>query len=252
MLEINDTENLSVETKKAMFQAVVFDMDGVIFDSEIKVIECWKEIAKKHGIQEIEKACFGCLGLNREAARSVMLSIYGEDFPYDEYKSEMSALFHMRYGEGRLPLKKGIVELLQYLQKKGIRTAIASSTRREVVEAEIKDAGLMPYFQAVICGDMVKRSKPEPDIFLKACKELQVEPAVAIGIEDSYYGVQALYRAGMRPVMVPDLKEPTEEIRQLAEVVLPDLFAVKNYLVKQRQSFMYGEPDIPDCGCIYG
>lgn len=235
-----------------MYQAVVFDMDGVIFDSEIKVIECWMEIAQKYKIKDIEHACYQCLGLNREATRNVMFSIYGKDFPYDAYKSEMSALFHSRYGEGRLPLKKGIVELLKYLQEKGIRTAIASSTRREVVEAEIHDAGLTSYFQAIICGDMVEKSKPEPDIFLKACKELQVEPAFAFGIEDSYFGIQALYRAGMRPIMVPDLKKPTEEIRQLTEVVLPDLFEVKRYLAKQRQANNYGEPEVLDCGCIYG
>lgn len=211
-------------------QAVLFDMDGVIFDSEIKVVECWKEIADKYGIEGIEEQCYACLGTTREMSRAIMLEHYGAEFPYDAYKKEMSDLFHSRYGGGRLPKKPGVVELLEFLQVHNIKVALASSTRREVVEQELKDGGIRSYFDAVICGDMVARSKPEPDIFLRACEELQVLPSQAVGIEDSYNGIRALAAAGVTAVMVPDLKQPTEEIAALADVVLPDLFAVKEYL----------------------
>ncbi|MBO5247318.1 MAG: HAD family phosphatase [Eubacterium sp.] len=211
-------------------QAVLFDMDGVIFDSEIKVVECWKEIADKYGIEGIEEQCYACLGTTREMSRAIMLAHYGAEFPYDAYKKEMSDLFHSRYGGGRLPKKPGVVELLEFLQMHNIKVALASSTRREVVEQELKDGGIRFYFDAVICGDMVARSKPEPDIFLRACEELQVSPSQAVGIEDSYNGIRALAAAGVTAVMVPDLKQPTEEIAALADIVLPDLFAVKEYL----------------------
>lgn len=211
-------------------QAVLFDMDGVIFDSEIKVVECWKEIADKYGIEGIEEQCYACLGTTREMSRAIMLAHYGAEFPYDAYKKEMSDLFHSRYGGGRLPKKPGVVELLEFLQMHNIKVALASSTRREVVEQELKDGGIRSYFDAVICGDMVARSKPEPDIFLRACEELQVSPSQAVGIEDSYNGIRALAAAGVTAVMVPDLKQPTEEIAVLADIVLPDLFAVKEYL----------------------
>ena len=211
-------------------QAVLFDMDGVIFDSEIKVVECWKEIADKYGIEGIEEQCYACLGTTREMSRAIMLAHYGAEFPYDAYKKEMSDLFHSRYGGGRLPKKPGVVELLEFLQMHNIKVALASSTRREVVEQELKDGGIRSYFDAVICGDMVARSKPEPDIFLRACEELQVSPSQAVGIEDSYNGIRALAAAGVTAVMVPDLKQPTEEIAALADIVLPDLFAVKEYL----------------------
>ena len=89
---------------------------GVIFDSEIKVVECWKVIADKYGIADIESQCHACLGTTREMSRAIMLEHYGADFPYDIYKKEMSDLFHSRYGGGRLPKKAGAVELLQYLQ----------------------------------------------------------------------------------------------------------------------------------------
>lgn len=213
-------------------QAVLFDMDGVIFDSEIKVVECWKDIAEKYGFGDIETPCYEALGTTREIAREIMLAHYGADFPYDAYKDEMAALFHARYGEGRLPKKKGVEELLQFLHMHNLKVALASSTRREVVTQELRDGGLLDYFDAVICGDMVARSKPEPDIFLKACEVLGVAPEHAVGIEDSYNGMRALAAAGITAIMVPDLKQPTDEIRALATEVLPDLLAVKAYLHK--------------------
>lgn len=213
-------------------QAVLFDMDGVIFDSEIKVIECWKDIAEKYGFGDIETPCYEALGTTREIAREIMLAHYGADFPYDAYKDEMAALFHARYGEGRLPKKKGVEELLQFLHMHNLKVALASSTRKEVVIQELRDGGLLDYFDAVICGDMVARSKPAPDIFLKACEVLGVAPEHAVGIEDSYNGMRALAAAGITAIMVPDLKQPTDEIRALATEVLPDLLTVKAYLNK--------------------
>ena len=213
-------------------QAVLFDMDGVIFDSEIKVIECWKDIAEKYGFGDIETPCYEALGTTREIAREIMLAHYGTGFPYDAYKDEMAALFHARYGEGRLPKKKGVEELLQFLHMHNLKVALASSTRKEVVIQELRDGGLLDYFDAVICGDMVARSKPAPDIFLKACEVLGVAPEHAVGIEDSYNGMRALATAGITAIMVPDLKQPTDEIRALATEVLPDLLTVKAYLNK--------------------
>lgn len=212
------------------YKAVVFDMDGVIFDSEKLVVECWKVIADKYEIPNIEVACRECLGLNRTATREKMLKRYGADFPYDEYKQEMSDLFHSRYDGGRLPMKPGVVELLTNLQEQGILIALASSTRREVVLAELRDAGILGFFNEVVCGDMVERSKPAPDIFLKACELLQVEPESAFAIEDSYNGIRSAHSGGLRPIMVPDMAEPTEEMRELAEVILGSLTDVWNYL----------------------
>lgn len=215
---------------KQDYKAVVFDMDGVIFDSEKLVVLCWQEIAAKYSIVGIEEQCRLCLGLNREAARQKMLEHYGLDFPYDTYKKEMSDLYHSRYSGGRLPMKPGVVELLSFLKGKGKKIALASSTRREVVLAELRDAGILDYFDKVICGDMVERSKPEPDIFLKACEELEVDVQDAYAIEDSYNGIRAAYRAGMMPIMVPDLAEPTEEMRQLAVVIMPSLLDMLDML----------------------
>ncbi len=211
-------------------KAIVFDMDGVIFDSEAKVVECWLETAEKHGVKDIETLCHMCLGTNSAETRRIALEFYGENFPYDEYKKEMSDLYHSRYDGGRLPTKPYIRELLEYLRANGYKVALASSTRSEVVYNQLRDAGILRYFDKLVCGDMVSRSKPAPDIFLKACEELAVSPENAAAIEDSYNGIRSAHAAGMHPIMVPDLAPPTEEMQQLAEVILPSLNEVEGYL----------------------
>ena len=212
------------------YKAVIFDMDGVIFDSERLVLEGWQEIAAKYGIKGIEEVLPRCLGVNAQATREIFREYYGQDFPYDEYKKEASALFHSRYGNGKLPLKPGVKELLSYLKENGYLVGLASSTRQAIVEQEIRDASLMPYFDNLVCGDMLKRSKPEPDIYLKACENLDVEPRMAVAVEDSYNGIRSAKRAGMVPVMVPDMVQPDEEMRSLAHKICKDLFEVKNWI----------------------
>ncbi len=212
--------------------AVVFDMDGVIFDSEKLVVECWVETADKYGIVGVAETCKECLGLNRLAAKEKFLERYGQEFPYDSYKQEMSDLYHKRAREGALQMKPGVVELLRFLKDKDIKIALASSTREAVVKWELTDAGVIDYFDVIVCGDMVSRSKPDPEIFLKACELLQVEPETAFGIEDSYNGIRAAHAGGLRPIMVPDMAEPTDEMRELSEMILPSLLDVKEYILE--------------------
>lgn len=213
-------------------KTVVFDMDGVIFDSEKLCLACWTEIAEKYGIRDIEAACRECLGVNEKKTKETMFARYGEDFPYETYKREASALFHSRADGGRLPKKPGVKELLGYLKENGTKLAVASSTRYGVVEQELRDGGLLAFFDTVIGGDMVKAGKPAPDIFLRACRELCAVPSETYVIEDSYNGIRAAHAAGMIPVMVPDLAEPTEEMKKLARVILPSLFEVKEYFFR--------------------
>lgn len=208
-------------------EAVVFDMDGIIFDSELLVLETWKEVSEKHGFPDIEKVCKECLGTNDAVTRQIFLEHYGREFPYDEYAKEMSALFHKRAAGGKLPKKPGVEELLAALKERGLKVALASSTRRETVLRELEEGGLLHYFDKVVCGDMVSRSKPEPDIFLKACELLDVSPEKAYVIEDSYNGIRAAHSAGMKPIMVPDLAAPTEEMQELAGWILPSLREVQ-------------------------
>lgn len=218
------------------FKAVVFDMDGIIFDSERLVIDCWKVVAEKYAIPDIEEACNECLGVNGVETKEKFLNRYGRDFPYDKYKGEMSKIYHDNYDGGRLPMKSGVVELLQYLKECSLKVALASSTRSEVVIQQLKDAGILEYFQVIIGGDMVTRSKPQPDIFLKACEELGVVPMESFAIEDSYNGIRAAAAGHLRPLMVPDLMPPTSEMKELSEGIFESLLDVKGYLKEIRNA----------------
>ena len=211
-------------------KAVVFDMDGIIFDSERLVIDCWKVVAEKYAIPDIEEACNECLGVNSVETKDKFLKRYGQDFPYDAYKSEMSKIYHDNFDGGRLPMKIGVVELLEYIKECGLKVALASSTRSEVVTQQLKDAGILKYFQVIVGGDMVTRSKPQPDIFLKACEELGVAPQESFAIEDSYNGIRAAAAGHLRPLMVPDLMPPTSEMQDLSEGIFDTLLEVKGYL----------------------
>lgn len=212
------------------YQAVVFDMDGVIFDTERLVIEFWKEVAKKHNIPNVEHTCIQCLGTNRVRTREIFLENYGADFPFDPYRAEVTELFNTHYKGVPLPTKPGIRELLNYLQEQDIKVGLASSTAQHLVRDEIGTAGLLPYFQTLVCGDMVEHSKPAPDIFLKACEILNAAPTKSIAIEDSFNGIRSAHCAGMTPIMVPDQVQPTDEIRTLAFHVMPSLLDVLNWL----------------------
>ena len=212
------------------YQAVVFDMDGVIFDTERLVIEFWKEVAKKHNIPNVEHTCIQCLGTNRVRTREIFLENYGADFPFDPYRAEVTELFKTHYKGVPLPTKRGVRELLSYLQEQDIKVGLASSTAQHLVRDEIGTAGLLPYFQTLVCGDMVEHSKPAPDIFLKACEILNADPTKSIAIEDSFNGIRSAHCAGMTPIMVPDQVQPTDEIRTLAFHVMPSLLDVLNWL----------------------
>ena len=212
------------------YQAVVFDMDGVIFDTERLVIEFWKEVAKKHNIPNIEHTCIQCLGTNRVRTREIFLENYGADFPFDPYRAEVTELFNTHYKGVPLPTKPGIRDLLSSLQEQDINVGLASSTAQHLVRDEIGTAGLLPYFQTLVCGDMVEHSKPAPDIFLKACEILNADPTKSIAIEDSFNGIRSAHCAGMTPIMVPDQVQPTDEIRTLAFHVMPSLLDVLNWL----------------------
>ena len=216
--------------KDKEYDAVVFDMDGVIFDSERATMVCWLELADKYVIPNIEEAFLACTGTTMARTREIMLERYGEEFPYDEYAKEASLMYHSKYDGGRLPMKKGVIELLTFLKDEGKKIALASSTRKQTVISQLKDAGILDYFDEVICGDMVERSKPAPDIFLKACEAINVSPERTYGIEDSYNGIRAAHAGKLRPIMVPDLLPENDEMRKLSEVVLTDLLEVKEYL----------------------
>ncbi|WP_026510775.1 MULTISPECIES: HAD family hydrolase [unclassified Butyrivibrio] len=212
---------------------VIFDMDGVIFDSERACLYVWSEAASGFGVGNIREVFYKCIGTNNNQTRQIVEEAYSKDFGpgiADKILAESSRLFHERYDGGRLPVKKGVKEILEYLKSENIRCAVASSTRKAVVENELRDAGFLDYFEEIIGGDAVKISKPNPEIYLMACDIMKVNPMDAYAIEDSYNGIRAAHAAGMKPIMVPDMIPANDEMKSLSVRICADLIEVIDFL----------------------
>lgn len=206
-------------------KAVIFDMDGVIFDSERLFVICWEKIAPKHHLENIKAFCIAATGSNSQKTKETFLKMYGEEVPYNEIVEEVREEFHRH----DLPVKLGAKEILSFLHENHIPVSLASSTVHPVVVQELTDAGLIDYFDEIVTGDMVSKSKPEPDIFLLAAQKLQVKPEECFVVEDSFNGLTAADRAGMKAIMVPDLKQPDETIQNRIFQVMKDLLEVKEF-----------------------
>ncbi|MBQ2031208.1 MAG: HAD family phosphatase [Lachnospiraceae bacterium] len=206
-----------------MITAVVFDMDGILFDTERLCRDCWIALSKEFEIPNMEEVYALCIGVNVQATRQIVYDNYGKDFPFEEYDRRASAMYNEYIAEHGVPVKEGVRETLEALAKAGAKIAVASSTRREKVLRLLASAGIDRYFTAVVGGDTVKHSKPDPEIFLTACKALSVAPEEAIAVEDSHNGIRAAHAAGMLAVMVPDLLPVTEEMRKLSAYVAADM-----------------------------
>lgn len=217
-------------------KAVIFDMDGVIFDSERASFQAWKELSVKYGFEEnFDANYYSIIGTNRDLNRKLFKEYYGADFPYDDYADEKQEICRQRYSNGRMPKKTGITELLEYLKSLGIYTAVASSTYSDIVNTLMDEAGLRSYFTLIVGGDMITRCKPDPEIFLKSIDGTGLKPEECAVIEDSYNGIRAAYAAGMFPIMVPDMLPPTDEMKEKAGIILPDLLAVKDFLEAENE-----------------
>lgn len=210
--------------------AVVFDMDGVLFDTERLYMDAWKAAADARGIGDVTQAALGCVGLDERDSRKLFLEHFGQDFPFEAFKKDAADFFQRQLEQYGPPVKPGVRDLLEYLAGRHFRIGLASSTRRERVLEEIARAGIAEYFEVVVGGDMVPRGKPQPDIYLAACRELGAEPRETYAVEDSANGIRAAHAAGMRPILVPDLIQPDRQLRALACRVCQDLYEVKYYL----------------------
>ena len=213
-----------------MKQYIVFDMDGVLFDSEQLISRCWKEVGAKMGLPHIYETFLDCVGTTQKNTQAVFQRTY-PGVSYDQFQKGCRAGFFGHVDAHGMPLKSGARALLHHLRDANWGIGLASSTRRVLVQSQLEGVGLWHYFDQVVTGDQLERSKPAPDIYLMACRTLGVAPEAAWAVEDSYNGIRSAAAAGMRPIMVPDLLPPTPEMRQLSHIILPDLTAVEDYLL---------------------
>ncbi len=210
-------------------KTIVFDMDGVILDSEQLELSIWVYLGEKYQFEGIEEVFRETLGTTREETGRIMKRAYGEDFPMDTFKVESRELFTERTKKDGVPVKPGARELLQFLKINGWNIGLASSTAGDRVREELQAVGLLDFFEAVVTGDMVTESKPHPEIYFKACEMLNVNPKEAVAVEDSKNGVRSAAMAGMKVILVPDLVAPDEDTQRLAWKQFPDLFDVRRF-----------------------
>ena len=214
---------------------VIFDMDGVIFDSERTLYDCWLDIARKYDmdVELMSDTYIRCIGTNHNQTAAIYEGVYipiiGKERTWALW-DEVSELHKERYKDGILPMKSGVKEILEYLHGKKVKIGIASSSRKATVERQVGAVGLMDYFDGVVGGDAVRISKPNPEIYLLACREFGFKPEETIAIEDSFNGIRAAHAAGMRVIMVPDMIPADEEMKTLTECICSDLNEVVKYL----------------------
>lgn len=218
---------------KKPFKGIIFDMDGLLFDTESLYCQANMKIAPKHGIKNYDEEYYrGLIGLSDEETAE----IYYEDFA-EVGKTAIDAFIlegHLEVKEmflaGLAPIKPGVIEILTYLKAEKIPCIVASSNLRQFIDILLEKAEIRRYFIDIISGDDVAKAKPDPEIVHKALAKLELAPEECLMLEDSRNGILASYRAGVPVIMVPDMIAPTPEVAEMTLEILPSLHEVINYL----------------------
>lgn len=212
-------------------EAVIFDMDGVVLDSEPIYRLCWRRAASDLGFSVSDELYARLIGRNNGDSEAIVKEELGARFPLEEFRQRWNAHFNDYVQSRNVPLKPGVLELLRYLDDNAIAKAMATSTEREKAIASLGEVGRR--FDVMVTGDEIEHGKPAPDIFLRAANGLAVPPESCWVVEDSEPGVRAAHAAGMRAVIVPDLERPSPDVCSLAAWVCDSLGEVQRLLEKE-------------------
>lgn len=207
-------------------RAVVFDMDGLLFDTETLYREAMIATALQLGVEMSDATFLRMIGLPADASRTLLIEHYGPTFDVERFWMESAAIFRTA-GHGRQYLKAGAVELLDRLDELDLPRAIATSSGHASVERHLREHGLTGRFHHVVASGDYMRGKPNPDPYLTAAERLGIAPQECLALEDSHNGVRSAASAGMMTIMVPDLLEATEEMRGLCVGLARDLSEVR-------------------------
>lgn len=222
---------------KYPIRGVVFDMDGLLLDTERLTFALCSKAAKQMGFSLDMELFKQTIGLRSADTRKIYEKTFGAGFDYARLREQNLAWFWEYVEKNGAPVKQGVFELLSFLRDNEISSAVATSTSRQTTEKLLEKAGISVYVDTVVCGDMIEHGKPAPDIFLKAAELLKLPPRECIGLEDSYNGIRAVHSAGMLPVMVPDLLPPSKEILPLLYAQVQDLSQVIPVIKNHNERF---------------
>lgn len=198
-----------------MINTVIFDMDGLMFDTESVFVKACDYAGEKIGVGKAGYMVMKTLGCNIGMSRKIWLDEFGDKYDEDDLRFHTKAFLEIYYKENDIAVKKGLYELLEFLKEKKYKCCVASSTNEREVRKYLKDAKVLEYFSGIVCGDMVEQSKPNPEIYLKACSLMEENSSDCLALEDSKNGILSAYRAGCKTIMIPDLWQPDEEVESI-------------------------------------
>jgi len=216
-------------------KGIIFDMDGLMFDTERLMIDAFNYAGERLGIGKAGFMAVRTLGMDVESSRREWERQYGEVFDYEKTVTATFEYLDSFFAENRVPVKKGLYVLLTYLEQEGYKMAIASSSKSNLVMHHLEDANVKKYFDVIVSGEAVKESKPSPEIYLRACQLLNLEPSECYALEDSKAGLLSAYHAGCKVIMVPDLWSADVEIQNILYAICGDLEEVKEVI--ERENF---------------
>lgn len=216
--------------KQKKIKGVLFDMDGVVLDTEKLYTRFWQEAANSLGYPMTREHALGMRSLSREVGERQLKTYLGEDVDYKEVRDKRIEMMNAFIEENGVEIKSGIHELLDFLKEKKIKTSIATSSPLDRTKKYLSQVGLVDKFDALVSGHMVEHGKPAPDIYLYAAENLGLKPEECMVLEDSPTGILAAFRAGCIPVMIPDQDEPDEEVQKMVYAVAENLLAVKDII----------------------
>lgn len=218
-----------------MIKGAIFDMDGLMLDTEKLFMRFWRQAAADFGYEMTVEQVLGARSLASKYARPRFKAVFGEEFPFDEIRARRLEIMSAYIDEHGFEVKKGLFELLDHLKSSGYKIAVATATDRQRTEKYLGMIGALDYFDAVICGDMVANGKPEPDIYLKAAAELELAPEECAAFEDSPNGLRAAYAAGCKAIMIPDLSQPDEELMPILSGVYESLDKAAEFFEREAE-----------------
>lgn len=218
----------------ADIRGIIFDMDGLLLDSERVALATVAAAAAELGLEWRAEVGLAMVGLNSQDGPAVIRHHLGDDYPVADLYEAFGRIYEEAIAAGRIPLKGGVMALFDVLDGLSLGRVVATSTRRSRAEPKLAAVGLLPRVHGMVCGDEVSRGKPAPDIFVAAAARLGVPVANCLVLEDSNAGVRGALAAGTRVVMVPDLLQPADDVRAAGVPVAASLHDIAGFLEGRR------------------
>jgi HAD superfamily hydrolase (TIGR01509 family) len=209
-------------------KAVIFDMDGLLLDSEKIAFVTFLEACREHGFEPDLKIYYQCIGTNDAKTEEILTNGLGRDFPYQAVSKLWVEKYHNRTLYRPVPVKEGALSLLHYLEGRGLKKVVVTSSHKKNAIIKLENTRMLHFFDFILGGDEISKGKPDPEMYLVACRKIKEAPASCLALEDSDNGVRSAFGAGLEVIQVPDLKEPSEEVKALGHTIVKSLVEVED------------------------